>query len=165
MRCCESMHREFPAGNIRQGNVLSFGGSSSVASKSVRGTGPTQGEVAPGLARSGRMPGADSSGDPIAVERRPRKRSEIAAFGTLDVARLHARVEGGDVVAEARALDHRAVERQAPVGDQVVPHRLVGGCPVVGDGGGHRGHDVEASSDLPARSRPARTSGTTTSRM
>ena len=67
-----------------------------------------------------------------------------AALRPVEVARLHARVERGDVVAEARTLDHRAVERQAPVGDEVAAHGLEGGGAVVGDRGRNRGHDVES---------------------
>ena len=75
-------------------------------------------------------------------------------------------VVGGDVVAEARALEHRAVEGQAEVGQQVAPHRGVRGGGVVDHGRrARRPPPSKPSSVLPARSRPARSSGTTTARM
>ena len=42
------------------------------------------------------------------------------------------------------ALDHRAVERQPEVGDQVAAHRRVGASRSLGQRRGHRRHDVEA---------------------
>ena len=62
----------------------------------------------------------------------------------LDVARRPL-VEGRDVVLEARALEHRAVEGQAEVGEQVAAHRArsaVDGSSVTRRG--HGGDDVEA---------------------
>ena len=68
--------------------------------------------------------------------------------------------------AEARALDHRAVEGQAEVGQQVFAHRRVGAVAIVGHGApGTAATMSKPSSARPARSRPAVTSGTTTSAM
>ena len=80
---------------------------------------------------SAATPARTSSGEPIAVSE-SRKRSEMPRFAASTSPASMPRVEGRDVLAEARALDHGAIEGQAPVGDEIVAHRLVRGGAVVG---------------------------------
>ena len=135
----------------------------SVASKSVRGTGRCR-------ARWRRRPGSARR------RRGPRRSSPIAVSMLEEVVgdrRLHrlavacsgGRVEGRDVVPEARALDHRAVEGQREVGEQVAAQRVDARSASSVTAAGTAATMSKPSSVLPARSRPFVTSGTTTSRM
>ena len=122
-------------------------------------------EVGPGQAAD---PGGERAGVEVAAHRRvdvaggadPRELGEHPVreprLRPLDVAGRHALVEGGDLVGEAGRLEHRAVERQRGVGDQVLAQRRPGGLGVVGERDGHRRDDVEAVTAAPGPFEPRR---------
>jgi hypothetical protein len=61
----------------------------------------------------------------------------------LRVALRHCLVEARDVLAEAGALEHRAVEREREVGDEIAAQPGARGLRLVGDGGRDRRDHVE----------------------
>ena len=98
--------------------------------------------------------GATASSSPTAVSSAPGSRRRSPPAWPSTSPRAGGLVEGGDVVAEARALDHRAVERQPEVGEQVAAHRVERGAGSSVTADGTAATMSKPSSVLPARSRP-----------
>src|SRR6202050_5035919 len=80
----------------------------------------------------------------LVADRRPLVQERVGdrARHRLEVSR--GRVVCGDVRAKARALDHRPIERQPEVGDQVFAHRPVGALAVLAQRSRHCSHHVKA---------------------